>query len=229
MSTSTFVKICGITSEADALVCVGLGADALGFIFSPSPRQVKVGTVRDIVRRVPREVLTVGVFRDDARQRVVDIAGEAGLGAVQLHGHETAEDSRWIRRHTACTIRAFSAGNPAIGRFDEFGADYILIDGASPGSGEVFDWRLAEGVVDHGRMIVSGGLHAGNVGDALAHLQPWGVDVCTGVEAEPGRKDPHKVRGFIHAVRDATELQQRLRERDEPPASPSTPYDWMGG
>jgi len=229
VSDGIFVKICGITNEADALLCVGLGADALGFVFAPSPRQVTVRAVHDIVHRVPREVLTVGVFRDEARQRVVDLASDAGVGAVQLHGHETAEDCRWIRQHTACTIRAFSAGDRTIARFEEFGADYILIDGTSPGSGEVFDWRLAEGVVDHGRMIVSGGLHAGNVAQAIASLQPWGVDVSSGVESEPGRKDPQKVREFIHAARAAADLRQRRREDDEPPASASEPYDWMGG
>ena len=229
MSDGIFVKICGITNEADALLCVGLGADALGFMFAPSPRQVTVRSVHDIVHRVPREVLTVGVFRDEARQRVVDLAGEAGVGAIQLHGHETAEDCRWIRQHTACTIRAFSAGDRTIARFEEFGADYILIDGTSPGSGEVFDWRLAEGVVDHSRMIVAGGLHAGNVAQAIARLQPWGVDVSSGVESEPGRKDPQKVREFIHAARAAADLSQRRRESDEPPASASEPYDWMGG
>ncbi|HEX4081967.1 MAG TPA: phosphoribosylanthranilate isomerase, partial [Acidimicrobiales bacterium] len=89
-----FVKICGITSEADALLAVGLGADALGFIFAPSPRQVAPAVVGDIVKRLPHGVLTVGVFRDDAPRRVVEIANQIGLGAVQLHGHETAEDTR---------------------------------------------------------------------------------------------------------------------------------------
>lgn len=226
-SGGLFIKVCGITSEADALLCVGLGADALGFVFAPSPRQVSVAAVRDIVHRVPREVLTVGVFRDEARQRVVQMAYDAGLGAVQLHGHETAEDCRWVRQQVPCTIRAFSAGDPAITRFADFGADYILIDGASPGSGEVFDWRLAEGVIDHGRMLVSGGLHAGNVAQAIAHLQPWGVDVSSGVESEPGRKDPNKVRQFIQAARVATAETQRRRERAEPGADPTAPYDWM--
>lgn len=197
------VKVCGITSEADALLAVGFGADAVGFIFAPSPRQVAVSTVADIVKRLPLSVLTVGVFRDEAPQRVVEIANQIGLGAVQLHGHELAEDARWVRQRVACTIKAFSAGDRTISRFDEFGADYLLVDGPSPGSGEVFDWRLAEGVVDPTRLIVSGGLTAENVGHAIAHLRPFGVDVCSGVESEPGRKDPKQLSAFVAAARAA--------------------------
>jgi phosphoribosylanthranilate isomerase len=219
-----FVKICGITTEADALLVVGLGADAVGFIFAPSPRQVSPAAAGDIAKRLPLGVLTVGVFRDEAPARVVEIANHIGLGAVQLHGHETAESSRWVRQRVACTIKAFPAGDRTIGRFEEFGADYLLVDGSSPGSGQVFDWRLAEGVVDPKRLIVSGGLRADNVGDAIAHLHPFGVDVATGVEASPGLKDPAKVADFVAAARRAA----RAVAVDDP--APDTgdeaPYDW---
>ncbi len=90
------VKICGITTEEDALLAVGMGADALGFIFAPSPRQMTAGAVPDIVKRLPPEVLTVGVFRDESARRVVEIANTVGLGAVQLHGHESTEDAQWV-------------------------------------------------------------------------------------------------------------------------------------
>lgn len=203
MTDDLWVKICGITSEADALLAVGLGADAVGFVFAPSPRQVTPTLVADIAKRVPHGVLTVGVFRDEAPQRVVEIAHQVGLGAVQLHGHEPAGECRWIRQRLRCTIRAFSAGDRTIGRFEEFGADYLLVDGPSPGSGEIFDWRLAEGVVDPGRLIVSGGLRPDNVGQAIAHLRPFGVDVSSGVESSPGRKDPAKLREFIRNARQA--------------------------
>ena len=116
---------------------------------------------------------------------------------MQLHGDETAEHTRWVAGSGCrCTIKAFPAGHPAIARFDEYGADYLLVDASQPGSGEVFDWRLAEGVVDPARLIVSGGLDPTNVGDAIAHLQPYGVDVATGVESAPGRKDPAKLPGL---------------------------------
>ncbi|MGO8870274.1 MAG: phosphoribosylanthranilate isomerase [Acidimicrobiales bacterium] len=195
-----FVKICGITSEADALLAVGMGASAVGFVFAPSPRQMAPAAVADIVKRLPHETVTVGVFRDESPQRVVEIANQIGLGAVQLHGVESAEDTRWVAARTGWTIKAFPAGHRNIERFSEYGAQTLLIDGASPGSGELFDWRLAEGVADPGRLIVSGGLRPDNVAGAIAHLHPWGVDVCSGVEASPGVKDPVKLRQFVTAA-----------------------------
>lgn len=231
-----FVKICGLTTEADALLAVGLGADALGFIFAPSPRQVSPSAVVDIVRRLPHGVLTVGVFRDEAPGRVVEIANRIGLGAVQLHGHETAEESRWVRERVACTIKAFPAGERAIGRFAEFGADYLLIDGEHPGSGEVFDWRVGEGVVDPRRLIVSGGLRPDNVAQAVAHLHPFGVDVCSGVESSPGRKDPRLVQAFVANARQAARALGLERRRGtgaadagEAGGEDANPYDWVEG
>jgi phosphoribosylanthranilate isomerase len=221
VSPAPFVKICGITSEADALLAVGLGADALGFVFAPSPRQMAVGAVGDIVKRLPPEVLTVGVFRDEAARRVVEITNTAGLGAAQLHGHETVEDTRFVAERVPLAIRAFSAGDPAIAQFDEYGCAYLLVDGTSPGSGAVFDWRLAEGVVDHGRLIVSGGLTPENVGDAVRRLHPFGVDVSTGVERAPGAKDPQKLADFIATARAA------LPPPAEEPAEGAGPYDWL--
>ncbi|HLI75128.1 MAG TPA: phosphoribosylanthranilate isomerase [Acidimicrobiales bacterium] len=197
------VKICGITSEADALLAVGLGADALGFVFAPSPRQVAAQAVRRIVERVPAHILTVGVFRNEARTRVVDIVNGIGLRGAQLHGNETPDDTQWVAARVPVTIKAFPAGHRNISRLEEYGADVVLVDAQSPGSGEVFDWRLAEGVADTTRLIVSGGLNPANVGDAIAHLRPYGVDVSSGVEAEPGKKDPHAVRAFVAAARTA--------------------------
>jgi phosphoribosylanthranilate isomerase len=147
-----FVKICGITSEADALLCVSLGADAVGFIFAPSIRQVSVQQAGDIAKRLPPEILTVGVFRDEAPQRVVEKVRQAGLGAAQLHGHESSQETAWVRARIPTVIKAFPAGDRTIRRFAEFGADYLLIDGDNPGSGEVFDWRLAEGVANPSRL-----------------------------------------------------------------------------
>jgi phosphoribosylanthranilate isomerase len=199
-----FVKICGVTTEADALLAVGMGASAVGFVFAPSPRQMAPAAVADIVKRLPHETVTVGVFRDEAPQRVIEIANQIGLQAVQLHGVESVEDTRWIASRAACTIKAFSAGHRNIERFAEYGAEFLMIDGNSPGSGELFDWRLAEGVVDPRRLIVSGGLRPDNVGAAIAHLHPWGVDVCSGVEASPGVKDPGKLRQFVAAAHAAS-------------------------
>jgi phosphoribosylanthranilate isomerase len=232
-----FVKICGITSEADALLAVGMGASAVGFVFAPSPRQMAPAAVADIVKRLPHEIVTVGVFRDEARQRVVDIANQIGLGGVQLHGVESMEDTQWIRARTSWTIKAFPAGHRNIERFPQFGAQTLLIDGTNPGSGELFDWRLAEGVVDPRRLIVSGGLRPENVGAAIAHLNPWGVDVASGVEASPGVKDPGKLRDFIAAARAAAgalaEATGPERARtggdsdDRRADGTSGPFDWQ--
>src|SRR5688500_16813625 len=213
-----FVKVCGTTSEADALLAVAMGADAVGFIFAPSPRQVQPGTVADIVKRLPPEIVTVGVFRDEAPQRVVDIANATGIRAVQLHGHESPQETQWVRKRVRTVIKAFAAGSEALKQADSYGADIVLIDAPSPGSGQVFDWRLADNAPNGIRMMLAGGLTPDNVGEAIARVHPWGVDVATGVEAEPGRKDPRRLRAFVAAARDT---------ETEPYAGAETaPYDW---
>jgi len=227
MTEDLFVKICGITSEADALLAVSLGTSAVGFMFAPSPRQVSVHLAGDIAKRLPEHVLTVGVFRDEAPQRVVEAIRIAGLGAAQLHGHETAEETQWVRARIPTVIKAFRAGESAIARFEEFGADFLLVDGDNPGSGQVFDWRLVEGVADHDRLIVCGGLGPGNVAHAVAHLRPAGVDVSTGVESAPGRKDPLLMRDFIVNARRAN-AEAASRDALVDPAA-EEPYDWRDG
>ena len=215
-----FDKICGITSEEDALLAVAMGADAVGFVFAPSPRQVAAGLVREIVRRLPPEVLTVGVFRDESAQRVVDVVNGAGLRAAQLHGLETAEQTAWVRKRVPFVIKAFAAGDPALDRADDFGADAILVDSHAPGSGEVFDWSLAEGAPLNRRVILAGGLTPDNVAEAIEAVRPWGVDVSTGVENTPGHKDARKVREFILNARRAA---PRRYQGDED----ARPFDWQ--
>jgi phosphoribosylanthranilate isomerase len=198
-----FVKICGIANEDDALLATALDADALGFVFAPSPRQVHPETVRDIVRRLPREVHTIGVFRDERPERIVEIVGRAGLRGVQLHGHEPASEVKWIRERVQFVIQAYTAGDPALTTAGASAADIILIDSPDPGSGKVFDWRLAEGAPRGKRILLAGGLTPDNVGEAIRLVRPWGVDVSSGVEREPGRKDPGKLRRFVVAAREA--------------------------
>ena len=159
-------------------------------MFAPSARQISAQLAGDIAKRLPPEILTVGVFRDEAPQRVVEKVQRAGLGAAQLHGHESAQETAWVRARLPLVIKAFPAGDRTISRFAEFGADYLLIDGANPGSGEVFDWRLAEGVADPTRLIVSGGLRPDNVAQAVAHLRPFGVDVSIRGRGVPGAQGP---------------------------------------
>jgi len=202
-----FIKICGITNEDDALLAVALGADALGFVLAPSRRQVTPDTARDIVKRLPREVTTVGVFRDDQPAHVVEVAARVGFHAVQLHGREPRSEVTWIRERVRFVIQGFAAGDPALPAAANGPADVILVDSPNPGSGRVFDWRLAEGAPSGVRLLIAGGLTAHNVADAIRVLRPWGVDVSSGVEVAAGRKDPRRLRQFIEAARAAaTEL-----------------------
>ncbi len=197
------MKACGTTSEEDALLAVAMGADAVGFIFAPSPRQVSPAVVGHIVGRLPPEVVTVGVFRDSAPEQVVKVVNSIGLKAAQLHGREPPEQVQWVAERVPVVINAFPAGSRAIARAPEYGAQILMIDAPSPGSGQVFDWSLVEGLPPGSRLLLAGGLTPENVADAIAQTRPWGVDVCTGVEAEPGRKDPVKLRAFVAAAKAA--------------------------
>src|ERR1700735_3384277 len=118
-----FVKVCGTTSEEDALWPVPMGADSVGFIFAPSPRQISPSLAQDIAKRLPPEVLTVGVFRNELPERVVDICTFAGLKSAQLHGREQPEQARWVRGRLRWVIQAFAAGDPAVTRAAEYGVD----------------------------------------------------------------------------------------------------------
>jgi phosphoribosylanthranilate isomerase len=196
-----FVKICGITNEADALLAVAMGADAVGFVFAPSARQIAPVIARDIARRLPPEIITIGVFRDESAQRVVEVVNTMGLRGAQLHGRETPEQSAWVSSRVPVTFKAFGIDDPMIDRADEYDVDAVLVDAHTPGSGEVFDWTLAERLPVSRRVILAGGLSADNVAQAIDQVKPWGVDVSTGVESAPGRKDPLKLRYFLNAAK----------------------------
>jgi phosphoribosylanthranilate isomerase len=212
------IKVCGVTSEEEALLAVAMGADAVGFVFAPSPRQVAPRFVGPITRRLPSSVLAVGVFRDRDPRRVVEQAHQAGVRAVQLHGEETPEDCAVVAEHVPVVIKAFRAGHPWLAKAGDYPVHFILLDGREPGSGRVFDWALAESVPPGHRLILAGGLHPGNVGEAIRRVRPYGVDVSSGVEQAPGRKDPRLVRAFVQAARAATPEPHR-------PAA-GGPYDW---
>lgn len=213
-----FVKICGITNEDDALLAVALGADAVGFVFAASVRQIAVQKVYDITRRLPPEILTVGVFRDELPQRVIDMTLSAGLRAAQLHGHETQEDVLAVAQHVRTVIKAVPAGSSDAANAHHFGTKMILVDAPAPGSGKVFDWSLVGEMPGGIDIILAGGLTPENVAAGIAQVNPWGVDVSSGVEASPGRKDPIKVKRFIEAARRAAPPRQQRGE---------VPYDWM--
>jgi phosphoribosylanthranilate isomerase len=203
-----FVKICGITNEDDALLAVAMGADALGFVFAPSRRQVTVETARDMVRRLPAEAISIGVFVDERPERIVEICNRAGLRGAQMHGRPTATDVRYVRERVRFVIQAYKAGDAALDLAANSPADIALIDNPTPGSGRIFDWSLAERIPPGVRLLLAGGLSHQNVAEAIERVRPWGVDVSTGVERSAGQKDPTKVRLFVQVAKEAGE---RLR------------------
>ncbi len=156
-----FVKICGITNEDDALLAVAMGADAVGFVFAPSPRQIAAQRVFDITRRLPPEVLTVGVFRDEHPNRVVQLVNAAGLKAAQLHGNESAADVATVVKAVRWVIKAYPAGSPKLAAAGSLATDLVLVDAASPGSGQVFDWSLVDDVPESVRGDPRRRSHAG--------------------------------------------------------------------
>ena len=222
-----WVKICGVTNEEDALLAVALGADALGFNFAPgSPRRVSPDTVANILHRLPPGIIPVGVFRDEQQERVVEIVNTLGLSGAQLSGRETVSEVRWIRRRVPFLIQAFAADDPALAAVGNGPVDIVLIETDEPGSGRVFDWALADAVPPGVRLLLAGGLHHGNVAEAIRRVRPWGVDVATGVETTPGSgyKDPRKLRAFISAAREAEDDGSGDAWVPDPEAAP---YDWM--
>lgn len=230
-----FVKICGITTSHDALLATAVGADALGFVFAPSVRQVQPADVREIARRLPHGVTTVGVFRNERPERIVTIVSKVGLHGVQLHGHEPLSEVRWIRERVPFVIQAFTAGDPALSTAANGPADAVLVDSPNPGSGRVFDWTIAEGAPGGVKLILAGGLTHDNVAEAIARVRPWGVDVSSGVESTPGRKDARKLRLFVEQARAAAEriadTHGSALEVDltavEHETGRSRPFDWM--
>lgn len=214
-----FVKICGVTNEADALLAVAMGADAVGFIFAAgSTRQIAPTRAGDIAKRLPPDVLTVGVFKNHAPKAVVEIVNRQGLGAAQLHGDESIEDTQYVQERVARTMKVFVAGSEQLRKARQWGTDPIMIDGARGGSGASYDYRLARRAPSGLHVLLAGGLHPGNVADAILAARPWGVDVASGVESEPGVKDPKLVARFVKNAKSVV-----LPEGDE---ITTGPYDW---
>lgn len=202
----TWIKFCGTTSLEDAQASVEAGADALGFIFAPSKRRISPEKAGEIVKRLPQNVARVGVFVNESAEQIRETIRQAGLTLVQLHGDESPEFVLALREQIG-VIKTILVNGSLEDHFALFCghrecADHILLDSGS-GSGKTFDWKSVRRRVDgHDvRLIVAGGLTPENVGLAIHALKPWGVDVVSGVEAEPGRKDPAKLKAFVAAVR----------------------------
>lgn len=203
------VKICGITNWKDAQIAIDAGADALGFNFyAKSPRRVAVSHAKEIIRRLPSYVAAVGVFVNGSAEAVLRIAHAANLGMLQLHGEESpATVERLAREYPV--IKAFRVGPRFRAReLKKYpGAAGFLLDGYDlkrpGGTGRVFDWRVAREAKRYGPVILAGGLRAENVGDAIRQVKPFGLDVCSGVEMQPGKKDAKKVQRLMAGVKRA--------------------------
>jgi phosphoribosylanthranilate isomerase len=229
-----FVKICGITNAQDALLSVALGADALGFVFASSPRQVTVDQVRSIHSQIPSSVMTFGVFLGERPEKIVEITHTLGLSGAQIHGNYLPEQIDHISERVMYTVRAIVAGRERLERVKSYSAWAVLVDSPSPGSGQVFDWSLVEAVPERTKMIVAGGLTPENVKEAISVLRPFGVDVSSGVELEPGKKDPMKLRKFIAQARssddiDSDDLDVRSRKDAVSDDEDVVPYNWEIG
>jgi phosphoribosylanthranilate isomerase len=202
-----FVKICGITSEDDARLAADAGADAVGFVFWPgSPRRVDATTARRIAKALPPSVVRVGVFVDASHEDLLRAADEAGLDLLQLHGSEPLEALVDLPRRVLKAVRVGRDFAPHTALQYEGRAAGLLLDthcDRTPGgTGETFDWSLVREVRRKASFVVlAGGLRPENVKAALEAVRPDGVDVSSGVEAVPGRKDPARVRAFVDAVR----------------------------
>ena len=205
----TLVKICGVTNLEDALLCVGAGADMLGFNFYPrSPRYVAPADARRITERLPTSVTSVGVFvNEGSPRRVEEIAAQAGVMAVQLHGDEPAAYCRALRgRFVIKALRVSPDFEPESAL--TCGAQSVLLDAYSKdlygGTGDVFDWSAARAVrALVPRLFLAGGLGPENAAEAVRAVSPYAVDACSLLERAPGAKDAARVRAFVAAVRRA--------------------------
>lgn len=198
-----FVKICGITRLEDAQAAVAAGASALGFVFWPrSPRYIEPGRAREIVATLPPSVTPIGVFVDQPADEVNGIVAQVGLGAVQLHG---GEDEKYVQAMTRPVVKAVAVAGDKTPAIDNWPAAVtVLLDVHDPvrkgGTGRTVDWTVASDIAKRRNVILAGGLTPENVGEAITRVRPYGIDVSSGVEAEPGIKDHGRLKALFEAV-----------------------------
>jgi len=208
------VKICGITNWTDARRAVEEGAQFLGFNFyRPSPRYIQPAAARRIIRRLPDGIAAVGVFVNESEANMLAIAHRVGLDYLQLHGDERPEQVARLKREIPVikAVRVHDSFRPK--QLDSFGrASAILLDGFDVrrhgGTGKTFNWNLARGSNGSRRIFLAGGLTPENVAEAIRVARPYAVDVCSGVEARPGKKDPARIVALMWAVKAAEGKQK---------------------
>jgi phosphoribosylanthranilate isomerase len=215
------VKICGITNRKDAQRATEGGADFLGFNFYPgSPRYIDPLKARKIVELLPKNISAVGVFVNETEDRIREIAHAVGLHYLQLHGNESAATVAHLKRSLP-VIKAIRVRLPfrasQLARFKH--ADALLLDGFDGkqwgGTGKTFDWKIARRAAAHRRIFLAGGLTPGNVAQAILTAAPYAVDVCSGVESKPGKKDPARLKAFMTAAAADQSHSSRLKRRVE--------------
>jgi phosphoribosylanthranilate isomerase len=199
------VKICGITNLEDAKAAIDLGADALGFNFyKRSPRYVEPTTAKPIVEALPPLVSLVGIFVDEfSPERILSIIHAIGIGSVQLHGSESPDYARKISELRL--IKAFRVDEKfEVGQLASYRVGAYLLDAYDPkqvgGTGQTFNWDIAIAAKQHGRVILAGGLGPENVYDAILHVRPYAVDICSSIESEPGKKDLAKMATLFREI-----------------------------
>ncbi len=230
-----WIKICANTSLEDAQLAVSAGANAIGFVFAESPRQVTRSQVKEIAPLLPKAIGRYGVFVDSSFEEILATVIECGLSGVQLHTTSDPSLASRLRKHFAAIPAGERLGILRVMHYaadfdtqlqklqQDHAADAVLIDSrtakAVGGTGIAFDWRAAQTSFIRSaprlRLIVAGGLRPENVADAIYTLQPWGVDVASGVEAAPGRKDPAKLKAFVSAVRRAAAEIEKAKQPTE--------------
>ncbi len=202
------IKICGMTNPQDAEAAIEAGADALGFVFyAKSPRSIEPAVAKRIIAHLPPFVLPVGVFVNQDRDTIRNVFDECGLAFAQLHGDETPTFCESLGRPVLRALRLRDRSSLlALAEYKgRMGVRGFVVDAfltqAYGGTGETVDWSLAHEVARVAPVILAGGLTSGNVQEAIRHVQPYGVDVSSGVELSPGQKDHEKIRSFTQAVR----------------------------
>jgi phosphoribosylanthranilate isomerase len=201
------VKVCGITTVNDAARCLELGVDAIGLNFwSKSPRSTNRKTARDIVRAVDGQVQTVAVFVDASLAEVTEILEETGIEWAQLHGSESPQTVEALLPHAYKAIGVKDGSAVELAR--RYPGEHLLLDASVPGmpggTGRTFDWTIAEAIARERTLTLAGGLTPANVAEAIRTVRPFRVDVASGVESSPGRKDAELVRAFVEAARSAS-------------------------
>ena len=200
------VKICGITNYKDAEAACRYGADALGFVFAKSRRGITPKKAKDIIMRLPPYVVTVGVFGDEKKGKVLKIARDCRLDLLQLHGDESPDYCKGLNKYYKIIKAVRVGGKAGLKGLGRYPADALLLDscvkGKSGGTGVRFDWALAVKAKKLGKpVILAGGLDAGNVEAAINKVRPYAVDASSRLEAAPGRKDHGLVKKFIEKAK----------------------------